>query len=315
MAQRIKLKPDTILKDFWRDNRKFADLFNTCMFSGQEIVHPEHLRELDTVAASIYENDQGHAETVERFRDLVKMDDLGNTYIILGLENQSYIDYTMPLRILEYDVHMYRREIADWCKKHETRKFPKGQKLNLVATMVIYYGEKSWDGPMSLRDMVYIPQGMEFLVPEFPMQFVDISKEKRKFREKDVQTLFELVQLQRENRMAVKDYPPVSKEVAYAVSVITKNKEIQDRIAQSEGEEVDMWQFWKDLKNEGRQEGIQEGRQEGIQEGYSRIIRSMRKKGYTEETISTATELPLSYVREICKQMSPSSKLPREPRL
>ena len=67
MAQRIKLKPDTILKDFWRDNRKFADLFNTCMFSGQEIVHPEHLRELDTVAASIYENDQGHAEPLNAF--------------------------------------------------------------------------------------------------------------------------------------------------------------------------------------------------------------------------------------------------------
>lgn len=31
-AERNQVKPDTILKDFWRNNQRFADLFNTVLF-------------------------------------------------------------------------------------------------------------------------------------------------------------------------------------------------------------------------------------------------------------------------------------------
>ena len=29
-----KITPDTILKNFWKDNNRFADLFNACFFDG-----------------------------------------------------------------------------------------------------------------------------------------------------------------------------------------------------------------------------------------------------------------------------------------
>ena len=32
-----KTKADIIFKDFWRENERFADLFNTVVFKGKEV--------------------------------------------------------------------------------------------------------------------------------------------------------------------------------------------------------------------------------------------------------------------------------------
>ena len=51
-AERNQVKPDTILKDFWRNNQRFADLFNTVLFEGNTILKPNDLREVDTDVSS-----------------------------------------------------------------------------------------------------------------------------------------------------------------------------------------------------------------------------------------------------------------------
>ena len=47
-ASRNKVKPDTILKTFWRDNDHFADLFNAALFDGEQVLNPADLMEVDT---------------------------------------------------------------------------------------------------------------------------------------------------------------------------------------------------------------------------------------------------------------------------
>ena len=42
-AEKNKIKPDTILKNFWRDNRHFADLFNAVFFNGEQVLKPQDL--------------------------------------------------------------------------------------------------------------------------------------------------------------------------------------------------------------------------------------------------------------------------------
>ena len=42
------VKSDVILKNFWRSNERFADLFNAVIFGGKEILHAECLEEMDT---------------------------------------------------------------------------------------------------------------------------------------------------------------------------------------------------------------------------------------------------------------------------
>ena len=43
MAGRNAQKADVILKDFWRQNERFADLFNAVIFRGKQIIKPEDL--------------------------------------------------------------------------------------------------------------------------------------------------------------------------------------------------------------------------------------------------------------------------------
>lgn len=85
------------MKDFWRDNARFADLFNTALFGGVPFLHPADLREADTDVSSLLKFN-GHAETIQKVFDVVKKTANGVDFVIWGLENQSKIHYAMPLR-------------------------------------------------------------------------------------------------------------------------------------------------------------------------------------------------------------------------
>ena len=78
-----KIKPDTILKNFWRDNHHFADLFNAALFNGEQVLNPDDLSEVDTDVSSILKFN-GHAETVQKVLDVVKKTAYGRRCILLS---------------------------------------------------------------------------------------------------------------------------------------------------------------------------------------------------------------------------------------
>ena len=41
MSPRNTAKADIVLKNFWKDNAHFADLFNAVLFDGEQKLHPE----------------------------------------------------------------------------------------------------------------------------------------------------------------------------------------------------------------------------------------------------------------------------------
>ena len=57
MAIKNNVKPDTVLKTFWKNNQRFADLFNTVLFEGNPILKPNDLKEADTDVSSIIKYD------------------------------------------------------------------------------------------------------------------------------------------------------------------------------------------------------------------------------------------------------------------
>ena len=63
MAIKNNVKPDTVLKTFWKNNQRFADLFNTVLFDGNTILKPNDLKEADTDVSSIIKFNN-HADTV-----------------------------------------------------------------------------------------------------------------------------------------------------------------------------------------------------------------------------------------------------------
>lgn len=92
MAQQKKIKnhikADHILKKFWKDNSRFADLFNACMFDGEQVLKPNDLTEVDTDISSFLQFN-GHAETIQKVLDVVKKTAFGIDFVILGIENQQ----------------------------------------------------------------------------------------------------------------------------------------------------------------------------------------------------------------------------------
>ena len=108
-AEKNVIKPDTILKNFWRDNNRFADLFNAVLFNGEQVINPDDLTEADTDVSSLLKFNN-HAETVQKILDVVKKTAYGVDFVIWGLENQAKIHYAMPLRHLIGDAFSYLKE-------------------------------------------------------------------------------------------------------------------------------------------------------------------------------------------------------------
>ena len=77
-----------ILKNFWKDNDRFADLFNACLFGGKQILKPEDLTEVDPDFSTLVKLNN-HAETLQKVLDVVKKTDHGVDFVILGIENQQ----------------------------------------------------------------------------------------------------------------------------------------------------------------------------------------------------------------------------------
>lgn len=93
-----KVKPDTILKNFWKDNARFADLFNAILFNGENVIKPEELEEADTDLSTVLKFNS-HADTLQKVLDVVKKSAHGVDFVVLGLENQQKVHYGMPLRV------------------------------------------------------------------------------------------------------------------------------------------------------------------------------------------------------------------------
>lgn len=77
----------------------FADIINVLLFHGKQVVNENDLQ--DSKARTQLKIDGG---LHEQERDVVKYwEKCGVRIALLGLENQTYVDDDMPLRVLSYD--------------------------------------------------------------------------------------------------------------------------------------------------------------------------------------------------------------------
>ena len=66
------LKPDVVLKSYWRDNERFADLFNAVLFGGERVIQPDELEDLDAESSTVLEH-RKYAEGITASRDNIKV--------------------------------------------------------------------------------------------------------------------------------------------------------------------------------------------------------------------------------------------------
>ena len=190
MAEKTQhLKPDTVLKNYWRDNGHFADLFNAALFDGRQVIKPEELEDLDTEASSVLEH-RKYAESISASRDNIKVRKFSSAHgvelVLLGNESQEYIHYAMPMRVMGYDYHAYKKQYDSNAQKYKTSsrvssdeylsKMRMDDKFIPVITLTVYYGAKPWDGATSLHGMLNIPEEMERFVNDYKILLVEARK-------------------------------------------------------------------------------------------------------------------------------------------
>ena len=277
MPVRNQVKPDTILKTFWKNNQRFADLFNTVLFEGNSVLKPNDLQEVDTDVSSIIKFN-GHAETVQRILDVVRKTAYGVDFIIWGLENQEKIHYAMPLRHMIGDSLIYLKEYNEIAAKNRKEKeystsdeflsaLKKDDRLHPVISLCIYYGEKEWDGPFNLLDMLVIPEYLKPLVSDYRMNLIQVRQsENLCFQNQDISIVFDMIR-----SIYNKDYETfhemykdktMSTELGLTVGSVVKSQAIINEVMKMEEKrsEVDMCdalQRWFD-------EAVQKGKIEGV---------------------------------------------------
>ena len=194
-------KYDTCMKEFLQNKDRFADLFNGCCFQGRQIIRAEDLREASENYVITDKRLPGKTrqKDTEIIRDVKMVLGSGMVLQVLAVENQSYIDYAMPVRCMGYDAAEYRRQLKE--RKQERRLLmnsenrPKNpavsmdetlsgilssDRLHPVYTLCLYSGTEPWDGPRKLSDMMaFDPQNknLQSLFEEYHLHLFCINEQ------------------------------------------------------------------------------------------------------------------------------------------
>ena len=135
---------DILLKDYFTPD-VFADAINAILYDGKSVVTPERMRTIDIETQHV-EDENGNVKADARLRDSAKIVEVDDAmYCLFAIEHQSVEDYTMPLRIMEYDVREYLRQVKN-NKGIQTRIKP-------IITIVMYWKADKWNQPVSVKDM------------------------------------------------------------------------------------------------------------------------------------------------------------------
>ena len=281
-------KVDNIIKDYLSKNDRFKDIVNYYLFDGEEVVKESDLKELDTTLV----NTKG--DIFENFRDLYKeiniKEDDNNTYVLIGIENQTKMDYQMVLRVLLYDALSLNKE------------FKNTNMIKPVVTIVIYYGEKKWNYPKYLHDyydkaddriLKFIPNYYINLIEPYQMKDDDINKFKSDFK-----VVCDFIRNSRDlegiEKIRKKDYK-IANETIKVINYITDSKLELDE----ERDEINMCKGLDEFAAKAKSEGKAEGRAEGEINKLNENIKTMHSNGFDAETIARALSLDINYVKEV----------------
>ncbi len=253
--------------------------------------YAEELEDVDTESSSVLEH-RKYAESIQASRDNIKIRKRSTAhnveFVMLGMENQEYIDYAMPLRVMGYEHGTYKKQYEDNAKKYVKAsgldgdeylsKMKKTDRFIPVITIVVYYGEKPWDGATSLHGMLKIDEKIAGFVNDHRMLLVEARKNDLGSRDRknvDLFNLFEILLDMKRSAKEIKDRVidyvqghKIEKSVFVTAVSVTDYKIDRDIL----GMEGDMGMYmskvfretWAEGEAKGREEGREEGRAEGI---------------------------------------------------
>lgn len=269
-------------------NDVFADIVNGLLFNGELIIKEN---ELETESGiSMYKAD---GLLHEQERDIAKYWKNGEIRIALyGFENQTSVDFDMPLRVLSYDGAAYRNQLN---QKKNSKRYP-------VITLVLYFGDGEWNKPKNLLSCLDVPEKLKPFVNDYKINLFEICKlsdeQISKFRS-DFKIVADYFAKRKKipGYCGTKDIIKHVNEFSKLMQVLTNDNKFEtlynESIINDEGG-VTMCDFLDTVEAKGKAKGITEGKAEIIQ-------KMLSSSNITIEQIADMLKLPVEEIKELAE--------------
>ncbi len=198
-----------------------------------------------------------------------------------------------------YDYGTYKKQYDSNARKYQASKgleedeflsrMKKSDKFTPVITMIVYYGEKPWDGAVSLHEILNIPEELKAFVNDYKILLVEARENNLTFHNIKNVAFFNMMKIilnknlsKEEAKKKVIDYARehnVDKSVIMTVAGATNCK--LDYNALSRKEDFDMCTLFDEIAKENEAKGeakgiIETGLEFGIPE--HDILERLQKK-------------------------------------
>ena len=268
---KLKTKPANVMAQYLKVKERYADLMNLGFFKGENIINPDKLYQWDSDSSTLF-SDRNLIESVGKRRNNIMVADIEGLPVIVALEHQQKINYSMCHRLLNYDDISYNQQYhAHGKQKENLHPIP-------VVSAVLYTGEKRWKQPRTLFNRMNIPECMKDKINNWNGHIIDIKDiDARLLKCEDNYQLVTAVQKLykwKKDINAIADMK-LKKEVAIVVSTIIGEEELTGRIENEKEEVINMCKAIREY----REEGIQLGEEKGLKKGIKLGEESGLKKG------------------------------------
>ena len=276
-----------------------ADFWNGTVFRGKRRIKIWQLVRRDRE----YYKKQSKAKRSASVRKDVQMLCKGKRDMILAVEVAATQDYSLPVRVMDYDAQELNRQVKDIGNRRRGEKGRAGQKrqgagtyindlqkedkLIPISTIVLYCGEGVYDGRASVRELLDtqgLPGGFQGLLQNYRIRIYNLQELKEEnyetsFREivgvfKRRNSKEELLTYYKENKERFALLDEISIDVMGALIGMSKLK-----LFPQERGGVDMCKAFDDAMEEGREVGRAEGREEGRKQGREEGRKQGREEG------------------------------------
>ena len=294
---------DILLKDYFTPDI-FADAINAILYDGKSVVTPERMRTIDIETQRV-EDENGNVTADTRLRDSAKVVEVDDAiYCLFAIEHQSVEDYTMPLRIMEYDVREYLRQV----------KSNKGVQIQIkpIITIVMYWKADKWNQPVSVKDMFdkntvkwLEDNGLGGYIQDYKMHLFEPCAAKEEKLEKFKTELKDVIAYVKYSKSteALKDYnekykPDLTKSTVTLINELTNSKYVF-----IEGKErLDMCEAFEGLIEEGRAKGKAEELKEKYK-SWVTLSNNLKKRGMSNPEIASLLGVPETELQKAFKMI------------
>ena len=214
------------------------------------------------------------------------------------MEAQELVDYSMPLRCMNYDVQEYLHQLRQLQNRNEREKIydtpaeklcrlRKEDRIFPVYTICLYHGMEEWNGPLSLKNMM------------------DFGSHKKGFDAYFKDYAFHLVEANRPM-----NYDNFHTSLREVLAVMTNNRKLMEDVeAYRTGEEnYDMCEALKGIQEEGIAIGRELGLEQGLEQGILGMAELFRELGLSDDWMIEKLREKFSMTREEAEQVLAGTK-------